>query len=178
MLVLKRNFSILYFVLFIIFVKYKITIKFNFNYLYSRNYRVIEINASAARTGRHVLQLFAEATQSHHLSASRLGAVRSGGDVEDNDNSSNAAKKRAALNDDRAETIVILFEEIDVHCVEDRGLFAALVQLCSSTKRPIIMTCTGIYYFYYFSFFKKIKTKNMIFFFRNYTRDFRITISL
>jgi hypothetical protein len=37
-------------------------------------YNVIEINAGSARTGRQTLQLFSEATQSHNLSASRLGA--------------------------------------------------------------------------------------------------------
>jgi hypothetical protein len=96
--------------------------------LHRRQYRVLEINATAARTGRHVLQLFAEATQSHHLSASRLeGAAASG-----------------AIDSDSADTILILFEEIDVVCQEDRGLFAALQQLCSTTKRPIVMTCNGM----------------------------------
>ena len=92
----------------------------------SHSYHVLEVNASAARTGRHVLQLVSEATQSHQLTATSLGI----GDVS------------APVSNVDSSTLV-LFEEIDVRSVDDHGLFSALQSLMTTTKRPIILTCNG-----------------------------------
>jgi hypothetical protein len=87
---------------------------------------VLEVNASAARTGRHVLQLVSEATQSHQLTATSLGI----GDV----------SAPAFVVDS---TSLVLFEEIDVRSADDHGLFSAIQSLMMTTKRPIILTCNG-----------------------------------
>lgn len=93
-------------------------------------YNVIEINAGSARTGRQILQLFSEATQSHNLSASRLGANDGGGTA-------------MAVDQDGGHSM-ILFEEIDVQTDDDKGFFAALKTLLASTKRPIVLTCNKV----------------------------------
>jgi DNA polymerase III delta prime subunit len=93
-------------------------------------YNVIEINAGSARTGRQTLQLFSEATQSHNLSASRLGA--------------NEQQSGAIVVDPDSGHSMILFEEIDVHTDDDKGFFAALKTLLASTKRPIVLTCNKL----------------------------------
>jgi hypothetical protein len=95
-------------------------------------YNVIEINAGAARTGRQILQLFSEATQSHNLSATRLGASEQ----------MSGANGHVVVDSDGHS--MILFEEIDVQCDDDKGFFAALKTLLASTKRPIVLTCNRL----------------------------------
>jgi hypothetical protein len=93
------------------------SVRFVHNARRSLSYRVLEVNASAPRTSRAVLQLVAEATQSHQL----------------------------ALGDDavRDATTIVLFEEIDVRGPDDQGFFAALHTLLCTTKRPLVLTCNG-----------------------------------
>lgn len=79
-------------------------------------YNVLEVNPSAVRTGRLIMQMFGEATLSHNLSA---------------------------VDGDEAHSM-ILFEEIDVHNADDRGFFAAVKQLLEQTKRPIVLTCNEL----------------------------------
>jgi hypothetical protein len=95
-------------------------------------YNVIEINAGSARTGRQILQLFSEATQSHNLSATRLGASEQPG----------GANGHTVVDSDGHS--MILFEEIDVQTDDDKGFFAALKTLLASTKRPIVLTCNRL----------------------------------
>ena len=125
------------------------------------------MNSSAARTGRLVLQLVAEATQSHQLTAQSLGydtrhvAHSNCLFFVFNENifffqsvslsvsvslclclsvrSADVPHVRDALVD----TTLVLFEEIDVKGVDDHGFFNALHSLMTTTKRPIVMTCNG-----------------------------------
>lgn len=90
-------------------------------------FRILEINPSSKRTGKDIMDLFKEASQSHQLEKWAFA---------DNSNSN------SLLFDNNSDS-VILFEEIDVLFDEDAGFFKALKDLRKISKRPIIMTCNG-----------------------------------
>jgi hypothetical protein len=102
-------------------------------------YNVLEVNAGSVRTGRLIMQMFGEATQSHHLSAARLGAAA----FEQHSSSGGGGGGSGVVVDSDGHSMV-LFEEIDVLCDDDRGFFAALKQLMVQTKRPIVLTCNEL----------------------------------
>ena len=51
---------------------------------------------------------------------------------------------KAAASAKEVERSLILFEEVEVTCEEDRGFYASLVQLASDSKCPIVLTCNTI----------------------------------
>lgn len=77
-------------------------------------FSVLEINASMKRSGAALRTMVEEATQSRHVGR------------------------------DASTLTILLFEEVDLSFAEDAGFFQALVSLCESTKRPIILTCQCI----------------------------------
>jgi hypothetical protein len=103
-------------------------------------YNVLEVNAGSVRTGRLIMQMFGEATQSHHLSAARLGAAA----FEQHGSSGGGGGGGSSVVADSDGHSMVLFEEIDVLCDDDRGFFAALKQLMVQTKRPIVLTCNEL----------------------------------
>lgn len=86
----------------------------------------MEINPSSKRAGAKILEMFGEATQSHHLE--KWHDSKEDG-VEENDQ-------------DNSDTL-ILFEEVDILFDEDVGFFKAVKTLMETTKRPIVLTCNS-----------------------------------
>jgi DNA polymerase III delta prime subunit len=74
-------------------------------------FEVLEVNASNKRTGASLRTMIEEATLSRHLG-------------------------RAS-----STLTILLFEEVDQQFDEDAGFFNALISICESAKRPIILTC-------------------------------------
>lgn len=77
-------------------------------------FSVLEINASMKRSGANLRTMVEEATQSKHVGR------------------------------DAGTLTILLFEEVDLTFAEDAGFFQALVSLCESTKRPIVLTCQSV----------------------------------
>lgn len=78
------------------------------------DFSVLEINASMKRSGASLRTMVEEATQSRHVGR------------------------------DASTLTILLFEEVDLSFAEDAGFFQALVSLCESTKRPIVLTCQSV----------------------------------
>lgn len=89
-------------------------------------FRVIEINSTFKRSGSKILELFGEATQSHHMEKWNL----------------NASDEIKIASQDL--NTILLFEEVDILFEDDTGFLKALKTLMNTTKRPIILTCNGI----------------------------------
>ncbi|XP_044252940.1 ATPase family AAA domain-containing protein 5 [Tribolium madens] len=76
-------------------------------------YNILEVNASSKRTGKRLIQELQEATQSHQVKKKQ-----------------NTSK------------CVLLVEDVDVVFDQDEGFSAALSQIMSTSKRPIVLTTT------------------------------------
>lgn len=82
-------------------------------------YNMLEINSGMQRSGKDIMALCAEATQSHFLLRTTSGSTSSS---------------------------VVVFEEVD-HLFEengDVGFFSAVKQLLRNTKRPMLFTCNDV----------------------------------
>lgn len=90
-------------------------------------YNVIEINASSKRNGSQVLHKLMEATQSHKVQATK--AV-----------TSFSRKILRRMEREEKKMSIIFIEDVDVIFTEDNGFLAAITQLMTMTKRPIILT--------------------------------------
>lgn len=75
------------------------------------NFEVLEVNASMKRSGAGLKTMIEEATQSRHLGRASRGIT------------------------------ILLFEEVDQQFEDDAGFLPALVSICESAKRPIVLTC-------------------------------------
>jgi DNA polymerase III delta prime subunit len=120
-------------------------------------YKVIEVNASSRRSGKQILQLFAEATQSHQMRTFNDISTHTDVEMPSNENQKGSTQSKlsfnstttktndSSTNERTSEISLILFEEIDVIFEdEDRGFFSALAELMQTTKRPIILTCNKL----------------------------------
>lgn len=92
------------------------------------NYNVIEINASSKRNGAKVLHKLMEATQSHKLATAAAAKM------------SLSRKIVRRMEREEKRMSIIFVEDVDVIFAEDNGFLAAITQLMSLTKRPIILT--------------------------------------
>lgn len=147
--------------------------------------KTIEVNASESRTGKRIMSIFGEASQSHLLGSKTMTQNKKtsgdGGPVGGRGRGDSVKKKiNAKLNGktmDSANSLVarargrgsslkngrggvggnepppsplksdaslIVFEEIDILLDEDRGFLAAISDLISSTRRPIILLCNKV----------------------------------
>lgn len=86
---------------------------------------VIEINASSKRKGANVLHKLMEATQSHKVPTAKMSLSR---------------KILRRMEREEKLMSIILIEDVDLIFEEDIGFLAAITQLMSLTKRPIILT--------------------------------------
>ncbi|KAJ3644861.1 hypothetical protein Zmor_022562 [Zophobas morio] len=90
-------------------------------------FNVLEVNASSRRTGKRLLQEVQEATQSHQVC--KNDTLLSSFVKEKN-------KKPSA------KMCVLLIEDVDVVFEQDEGFIAAIAQIVTTSKRPIILTAT------------------------------------
>ena len=103
-----------------------------------------EVNAGCIRSKPKLLQKLREATLSHQVQPFvQVGMKRPS-------TSSNVV----ILLEEVRVCIAILncwtwFIQVDVVFCEDRGFFQAVEEIISSTKRPVILTCSGIYIYYH-----------------------------
>lgn len=95
------------------------------------NYNVIEINASSKRNGSKVLHKLMEATQSHKVATTT---------AQKSAKMSLSRKVLRRMEREEQKMSIIFIEDVDVIFAEDNGFLAAITQLMSLTKRPIILT--------------------------------------
>lgn len=104
------------------------------------NFKVLEINAGAKRTGKKVLQKLQEATQSHHVNNNQCSQ---------SDRSKNA-KSRSNQSEDSEDSSgtqklsLILIEDAEVVFEQDFGFVESINQLVQTTKRPVILITNQI----------------------------------
>ena len=100
-------------------------------------FHVLEVNASSCRTGRQVLAMLAEATQSQQVRR------------EPEKRQLIFSKKEQDKSDSRKlKTALILFEDINlVFGNLDKGFYGAVNTLSQHSKRPIIMTVSSCHWF-------------------------------
>ncbi|CAH1991030.1 unnamed protein product [Acanthoscelides obtectus] len=91
-------------------------------------FNVIEVNASSKRMGKHLLQKLQEATQSHQ--------------VRKKESFANFLQQSDSQEADDKKMCVLLIEDIDIVFEQDDGFLPALMQLATTSKRPIILTTT------------------------------------
>merc|ERR1719232_365374 len=101
-------------------------------------FNVLEVNASSNRTGKQILSMLSEATQSLQVrrdSDSKVPAAMFG----------KGKKKVEEKNDTKKmKTALILFEDIDLVIDDlDEGFYSAVNSLASSSKRPMILTTSS-----------------------------------
>ncbi|XP_050499562.1 ATPase family AAA domain-containing protein 5 [Diabrotica virgifera virgifera] len=104
-------------------------------------FNVIELNASSKRTGKRLLQELQEATQSHQVrnKESQLFQTffKSNSQTEKKSNSQTEKPENSSK-----KMCVLLIEDVDVVFEHDDGFISALLQLSTTSKRPIIATTT------------------------------------
>lgn len=107
------------------------------------NFKVLEINAGAKRTGKKILQELQEATQSHQ--------VRTQKDKKDIFKKTLKKLKRSDSMDscssgsqETTKKSLILIEDADIVFEQDDGFISAINQLVSSSKRPVILTANNL----------------------------------
>ena len=88
-------------------------------------YQVFELNASNRRTGRDIIE-FVGGMTNNHLVYHRAGSAS------DNIDGNQQLELCQSL---------LLLEEVDELFEEDKGFWAAVRQLASTSKRPVILTC-------------------------------------
>uniref|UniRef100_A0A1Q3EVP0 Putative replication factor c large subunit n=1 Tax=Culex tarsalis TaxID=7177 RepID=A0A1Q3EVP0_CULTA len=110
------------------------------------NFNVLELNASSRRKGKIILQELQEATQSHQV---RRKEAESGVDIFKkaiaSSRKASKTKLRKASTDSETSAkklSLILIEDADIVFDQDDGFVAAINQLISTSKRPIVLTTT------------------------------------
>ncbi|KAL1378124.1 hypothetical protein pipiens_000564, partial [Culex pipiens pipiens] len=108
------------------------------------NFNVLELNASSRRKGKIILQELQEATQSHQV---RRKEADSGVDIFKKAiaRKGSKSKLRKASTDSEPSSkklSLILIEDADIVFDQDDGFVAAINQLISTSKRPIVLTTT------------------------------------
>lgn len=92
-------------------------------------FNVIELNASNKRTGKRLLQELQEATQSHQVRKRESQTFQT-------------FFQSQTIESKENEMSLLLIEDVDLVFEQDDGFINALLQLTSTTKRPIIATTT------------------------------------
>ena len=138
---------------------------------------VLEINATSKRTGKEIVEMFGESTQSHtvlqdysavemrneQLNAEKRRKRRKDRrkDVKEDASGGKARRSGGTSKPKEVDPVVIsplekpvltkvsliLCEEVDILFEEDRGFWAGLNTLAKLSKRPIVMTCNGEFFF-------------------------------
>lgn len=104
------------------------------------NFKVLEINAGAKRTGKKVLQKLQEATQSHHVNNNQCSQSDRSKNVKSRSNQSEDSEESGATQ----KLSLILIEDAEVVFSEDFGFIESINQLVQTTKRPVILITNQI----------------------------------
>ncbi|RHZ25765.1 hypothetical protein DYB26_002522, partial [Aphanomyces astaci] len=102
-------------------------------------YQVLEMNAGQPRSGKHLLELAGEATQSNRV-------VQTPVHLDTKPPSKKKQKKKATKNSPPPTTTsltLVLLEDVDHLFESDKGFMAALHQIAKNARCPIVLTCTG-----------------------------------
>ncbi|EGZ13361.1 hypothetical protein PHYSODRAFT_302987 [Phytophthora sojae] len=106
-------------------------------------YEIIEINAAQNRSGKSIVELAGEATQSTRV-------LHVGG-KEDKSKKKNKKKRRRhsegrkSLDKSSAASLsLVLFEDVDLVFDEDKGFLNAVCSIAKHTKCPIVVTCAQL----------------------------------
>ncbi|GMF21367.1 unnamed protein product [Phytophthora fragariaefolia] len=106
-------------------------------------YEIIEINAAQNRSGKSIVEIAGEATQSTRV-------LHVGG--KDDKNKKKANKKRRRHSETRrsldkrtaASLSLVLFEDVDLVFEEDKGFLNAVCSIAKHSKCPIVVTCAQL----------------------------------
>ncbi|GAM26070.1 hypothetical protein SAMD00019534_092450 [Acytostelium subglobosum LB1] len=90
------------------------------------SYQILEVNPSSRRSGKYIMDMFGEATQSKSLNGFK--SISTATDMSSANGSAN----------------MVLFEEVDTLFEDDRGFFNALSNLTNISKIPIVITCNEL----------------------------------
>ncbi|KAE9359695.1 hypothetical protein PF008_g2127 [Phytophthora fragariae] len=106
-------------------------------------YQIIEINAAQNRSGKSIVELAGEATQSTRV-------LHVGG-KDDKSKKKNKKKRRRHSESRRsvdkssaASLSLVLFEDVDLVFDEDKGFLNAVCSIAKHTKCPIVVTCAQL----------------------------------
>lgn len=111
-------------------------------------YQVIEINAAQNRSGKSIVEIAGEATQSTRV-------LRVGGDSGGKKSKkATPPKKKTKASSSKRKSIdssgapsqlsLVLFEDVDVVFDEDRGFLSSLCSIAKRSKCPIVVTCAEL----------------------------------
>lgn len=104
------------------------------------NFKVLEINAGAKRTGKKVLQKLQEATQSHHVNNNQCSQSDRSKNVKSRYNQSEDSEDCGGSQ----KLSLILIEDAEVVFEQDLGFIESINQLVTTTKRPVILITNQI----------------------------------
>ncbi|TMW69372.1 hypothetical protein Poli38472_001528 [Pythium oligandrum] len=101
-------------------------------------FEVIEINAAQPRTGKHIVEIAGEATQS-----TRVLHMGSGPNDKKQKKKKRSTKKRRSDEGTRPSHLsLVLFEDIDLVFEDDKGFLNTLCSIAKHSKCPIVATCS------------------------------------
>ncbi|KAG4074027.1 hypothetical protein HA402_014232 [Bradysia odoriphaga] len=104
------------------------------------NFKVLEINAGAKRSGKKVLKKLQEATQSHHVNNNQCSQGDRGRNTKSKYSQSEDSEDVSASQ----KLSLILIEDAEVVFEEDIGFVESINQLVTTTKRPVILITNQI----------------------------------
>merc|ERR1719318_1734881 len=97
-------------------------------------FHVLEVNASSCRTGRQVLAMLVEATQSQQVRR-------------ETEKAQSMFSKQEKNNSKKMKTALVLFEDIDLVFGDlDDGFYGAVNTLSQQSKRPIVLTVSSCHW--------------------------------
>ncbi|KAF0693218.1 Aste57867_15812 [Aphanomyces stellatus] len=105
-------------------------------------FEVLEINAGQPRSGKHLMELAGEATQSSRV-VQTLHVMEPLKDEKKTSKKRKKSKRDAAPLSSTKLTLVLL-EDVDHLFDADKGFMAALQQMAKHARCPIVLTCTDL----------------------------------
>ncbi|EMR09863.1 hypothetical protein PNEG_02044 [Pneumocystis murina B123] len=94
-------------------------------------FEIFEINSGSRRSGKDILNLVGEMSQSHLVNGEKV-------------NNFNKSCFETKLDMSFRKQSLILIEEVDILYEQDKNFWGTVMNLVYKSKRPIIMTCTDI----------------------------------
>uniref|UniRef100_K3WSX3 ATPase AAA-type core domain-containing protein n=1 Tax=Globisporangium ultimum (strain ATCC 200006 / CBS 805.95 / DAOM BR144) TaxID=431595 RepID=K3WSX3_GLOUD len=102
-------------------------------------FQIIEINAGQNRTGRTIVEIAGEATQSTRVLHSGMPSAEK--KKQKKQKLSKKQKRKSADKPTASHLSLVLFEDVDVVFEEDKGFLTSLCAIAKHSKCPIVLTC-------------------------------------